>query len=167
MFIRPWQKLFCQGLFYFPFYFFPFFCWYFFKYSICSLSSICLSMSLLFLLLPNITRYKHPVINKKIKTEPIMKMFLSINISPFLLLLVCLLGIPTSSAQPRYDMQNICRETLNRGVVAIKSNGKVAISWRLLKADNHERHNRLIRFAMQRGFSYSIAEQCVASIEED
>ncbi|MDD6494193.1 MAG: regulatory protein RecX, partial [Bacteroidales bacterium] len=38
---------------------------------------------------------------------------------------------------------------------------------RLLKADNHERHNRLIRFAMQRGFSYTIAEQCVASIEED
>ena len=38
---------------------------------------------------------------------------------------------------------------------------------RLLKADNHERHNRLIRFAMQRGFSYSIAEQCAASIEED
>ena len=52
-----------------------------------------------------------------------------------LLSLACLLGTPTVSAQPRYDMQHICREKLNRGVVAIKSNGKVAISWRLLKAD--------------------------------
>ena len=32
-------------------------------------------------------------------------------------------------------MQHICREKLNRGVVAIKSNGKVTVSWRLLKAD--------------------------------
>ena len=52
-----------------------------------------------------------------------------------LLSLACLLGTPTVSAQPRYDMQHICREKLNRGVVAIKSNGKVTVSWRLLKAD--------------------------------
>lgn len=41
----------------------------------------------------------------------------------------------TTTAQPRYDMQNICRERLNRGVVAIRSNQKVVVSWRSLLSD--------------------------------
>lgn len=41
----------------------------------------------------------------------------------------------TTTAQPRYDMQNICRERLNRGVVAIRSNQKVVVSWRSRLSD--------------------------------
>lgn len=39
------------------------------------------------------------------------------------------------SAQPRYDMQRIQRENLNRGVVAIPHEGKVIVSWRMLDTD--------------------------------
>ena len=39
------------------------------------------------------------------------------------------------SAQPRYDMEKLFREKLNRGVVAIRSNGKVVVSWRQLTSD--------------------------------
>ena len=39
-------------------------------------------------------------------------------------------------SQPRYDMKNIVREQLNRGVVAIKQdNGDVIVSWRTLTSD--------------------------------
>ena len=38
-------------------------------------------------------------------------------------------------AQPRYDMQNICREQLDRGVVAVRSGDKVIVSWRTLSSD--------------------------------
>ena len=38
-------------------------------------------------------------------------------------------------AQPRYDMQNICREKLDRGVVAVRSGDKVIVSWRTLTSD--------------------------------
>lgn len=39
-------------------------------------------------------------------------------------------------SQPRYDMKNIVREQLNRGVVAIKQdNGNVIVSWRTLTSD--------------------------------
>ena len=38
-------------------------------------------------------------------------------------------------AQPRYDMQNICREKLGRGVVAVRSGDKVIVSWRTLTSD--------------------------------
>ena len=40
------------------------------------------------------------------------------------------------SSQPRYDYSKTMMETLNRGVVAVKtSDGKVAVSWRSLRAD--------------------------------
>lgn len=41
----------------------------------------------------------------------------------------------TVFSQPRYDMDNMERERLGRGVVAIKDKRKVTVSWRLLKAD--------------------------------
>ena len=40
-----------------------------------------------------------------------------------------------SVAQPRYDMSKLNREKLNRGVVAIRENGKVYVSWRTLSSD--------------------------------
>jgi len=48
--------------------------------------------------------------------------------------LACLVAGLT--AQPRYDMQRICREKLNRGVVALRSEGKVIVSWRTLSDDS-------------------------------
>ena len=41
----------------------------------------------------------------------------------------------TSVAQPRYDMSVLKRENLNRGLVAIRENGKVYLSWRTLSSD--------------------------------
>lgn len=42
----------------------------------------------------------------------------------------------SSWCQPRYDMQNILREKLDRGVVAVRtSDGNVAVSWRTLTSD--------------------------------
>ena len=53
--------------------------------------------------------------------------------------IVCMLGCaPLASAfsQPRYDYTQLQRERLDRGVVAVKTvEGKVALSWRLLKQD--------------------------------
>lgn len=46
-----------------------------------------------------------------------------------------LMGIPALS-QPRYNMQTIQRERLDRGVVALRqSDGSVAVSWRTLTSD--------------------------------
>ena len=40
------------------------------------------------------------------------------------------------TAQSNYDYSKLCREQLNRGVVAVKTeDGKVAVSWRTLKSD--------------------------------
>ena len=49
-------------------------------------------------------------------------------------ILVLLISI-IMHAQPRYDMQNICREQLDRGVVAVRSGDKVIVSWRTLTSD--------------------------------
>ena len=38
-------------------------------------------------------------------------------------------------AQPRYDMKTLHREHFNRGVVAVRSENKVVVSWRLLTSD--------------------------------
>ena len=46
-----------------------------------------------------------------------------------------LLGAILLQAQPRYDMQHINREKLNRGVVAIRSGEQVVVSWRTLMSD--------------------------------
>ena len=41
-----------------------------------------------------------------------------------------------TNAQSNYDYSKLCREQLNRGVVAVKTgDGKVAVSWRTLKSD--------------------------------
>ena len=49
-----------------------------------------------------------------------------------LLLMIISVG---AYGQPRYNMQQLKRESLNRGVVAIKDNNKVIISWRTLSSD--------------------------------
>ncbi len=55
----------------------------------------------------------------------VIVIILSLHASPF-----------TAQAQPRYDMEKICRERLDRGVVAIRDHQKVIVSWRLLKTDD-------------------------------
>ena len=56
-------------------------------------------------------------------------------VKTLMLLFVSSLYIVTA-AQPRYGMENIQREKLNRGVVAVKAkNGKVYVSWRTLSSD--------------------------------
>ena len=53
------------------------------------------------------------------------------------LMLGCLLmvGCLTAAAQPRYNLDKMNREKLNRGVVAIRSGQKVVVSWRTLTSD--------------------------------
>ena len=41
----------------------------------------------------------------------------------------------TVSAQPRYDLAKLKHERLDRGVVAIRQEGKVIVSWRTLASD--------------------------------
>ena len=41
----------------------------------------------------------------------------------------------TVSAQPRYDFAKLKHERLDRGVVAIRQEGKVIVSWRTLTSD--------------------------------
>ena len=53
----------------------------------------------------------------------------------FLALLVLQCPLINLMAQPRYDMSKLKRESLNRGVVAIRDNGKVVVSWRTLDSD--------------------------------
>ena len=55
----------------------------------------------------------------------VIVIILTLHTSPF-----------TAQAQPRYDMEKICRERLDRGVVAIRDRQKVIVSWRLLKTDD-------------------------------
>ena len=52
------------------------------------------------------------------------------------LIIACsLTGVLALQAQPRYDMSNLCRETLDRGVVAIRQDQQVVVSWRTLTSD--------------------------------
>ena len=52
------------------------------------------------------------------------------------LIIACsLTGVLALRAQPRYDMSNLCRETLDRGVVAIRQDQQVVVSWRTLTSD--------------------------------
>ena len=60
-----------------------------------------------------------------IKKQTIISFFLLFSVSAAALL----------QAQPRYDMKNILREKLNRGVVAVRNDNKVIVSWRLLSSD--------------------------------
>lgn len=43
--------------------------------------------------------------------------------------------LSTMTAQPRYDLNKLKREQLDRGVVAIREGGKVTVSWRTLNTD--------------------------------
>ena len=58
------------------------------------------------------------------------------------LVLSLLLSASVLQAQPRYNMSTINRENLNRGVVAIRSNGKVVVSWRQLTSDADGAHRK-------------------------
>lgn len=54
----------------------------------------------------------------------------------FLLSLIFCMVLSSAFAQAHYDMQHIQKEKLNRGVVAIRqTDGKVAVSWRILSSD--------------------------------
>ena len=47
-----------------------------------------------------------------------------------------------AAAQPRYDMEKINREMLDRGVVAIKNGQQVVVSWRTLRSDTvHQQYD--------------------------
>ena len=48
---------------------------------------------------------------------------------------IMLLVALSAEGQPRYRMESINREQLNRGVVAVRDNGCVVISWRTLTSD--------------------------------
>ena len=51
-------------------------------------------------------------------------------------LIALLVIVFTADAQPRYDYNKVKMEKLNRGVIAIRTgDGKVAVSWRLLRSD--------------------------------
>ena len=41
----------------------------------------------------------------------------------------------TVNAQPRYNLEKMNREVLDRGVVAVKNGQQVAVSWRTLTSD--------------------------------
>lgn len=51
------------------------------------------------------------------------------------LMLIAFFIFASADAQPKYDMQNICREKLNRGVVAFRNGHQVIVSWRTLTSD--------------------------------
>ena len=54
----------------------------------------------------------------------------------FIVLLLAVIAVCASQAQCRYDLKNMQREKLNRGVVAIKTrSGKVFVTWRTLLSD--------------------------------
>ena len=52
-----------------------------------------------------------------------------------LILTSLLLGMLSAAAQPNYDMKQIKREYLNRGVIAIRNGQQVIVSWRTLTTD--------------------------------
>ena len=62
------------------------------------------------------------------------------NMKQFLLIIFALLTSMTSTGQARYHHKKMATETLDRGVVAIRlDDGKVAVSWRILRDDHkHE-----------------------------
>ncbi|MBQ6064019.1 MAG: rhamnogalacturonan lyase [Prevotella sp.] len=57
------------------------------------------------------------------------------SLTTILTILLACLGSMTATAQPRYDYDNIQRERLNRGVVAVKNGDQVVVSWRILRSD--------------------------------
>jgi rhamnogalacturonan endolyase len=82
-------------------------------------------------------------------------------------LLIC--GTLTVVAQPRYELDKMCREQLNRGVVAIRNGNQVVVSWRTLTSDtigepfNVYRNGELLTAtALTRGGTFFIDEQPLA-----
>ena len=47
-----------------------------------------------------------------------------------------MVGCLTAAAQPRYNLDKMNREKLNRGVVAIRNGEQVVVSWRCLSSDD-------------------------------
>ena len=43
----------------------------------------------------------------------------------------------TADAQPRYNLSQMCRDRLNRGVVALRHGQQVVVSWRVLESDSN------------------------------
>ena len=75
-----------------------------------------------------------------------------------------------SVAQPRYDMSKLNREKLNRGVVAIRENGKVYVSWRTLTSDAkgqpfdvYRNGKKLNEKQLKQGGTFFIDEQPLAT----
>lgn len=52
-----------------------------------------------------------------------------------LLAMVALCLGMTAVAQPNYNFKKLKRETLDRGVIAIRQGGQVIVSWRTLTSD--------------------------------
>ena len=52
-----------------------------------------------------------------------------------LILTSLLLGMLSAAAQPNYDMKQIKREYLNRGVIAVRNDQQVIVGWRTLTTD--------------------------------
>ncbi len=88
------------------------------------------------------------------------------KISLFALLIAFLCIVSSVSAQPSYDFSKLKREQLNRGVVAMRHEGKVIISWRTLSSDKvgeafdvYRNGQRLNKAALNKGGTFFIDEQ--------
>ena len=65
-----------------------------------------------------------------------LKMKSMMNLKPLIAVLLSVFSMVTAMAQPRYDFSKLVTERLDRGVVAVRQNdGKVFVSWRILKSD--------------------------------
>ena len=84
----------------------------------------------------------------------------------FLLLLIMLAG-SSAGAQSRYHVKKMATESLDRGVVAIRqADGKVVVSWRVLRDDHHHEAfdvyrngHRLTPQPLTKGGTFFIDEQ--------
>ncbi len=82
-----------------------------------------------------------------------------------LLLTTMLSAVTVGTAQPRYRVADMKRETLNRGVVAIRHGESVVVSWRMLSSDvsgqtfNVYRNGQLLnKEPLQRGGTFFVDE---------
>ena len=89
---------------------------------------------------------------------------------PRLIVTLFLFCIVSAYAQPRYDMEKMQREHLNRGVVAIRCGNKVYVSWRTLTSDNvgekfdiYRNGKKLNKKPITKGGNFFVDEQPLAS----
>ena len=92
------------------------------------------------------------------------------NTHIFVTLLLFVAASFHSVAQPRYDKNKLKCERLNRGVVAIRENGKVYVSWRILSSDAtgqafdvYRNGTKLNKKPLKKGGSFFIDEQPLAT----